>query len=63
MARNKNVIVGCIYRHPNMLLNKFNEFFLSELSTKLLTKKDILLLDDFNIDLLKKDENSNLDII
>ena len=46
-----------------MLLNKFNEFFLSELSTKLLTKKDILLLDDFNIDLLKKDENSNLDII
>ena len=44
-----------------MQLSEFNEYFLSELSTKLVkeTKKDILLLGDFNIDLLKSDENSD----
>ena len=44
-----------------MQLNEFNECFLSELNTKLSkeTKKDILLLGDFNIDLLKSGENSN----
>ena len=59
MPRNKNVIIGCIYRHPNMQLSKFNECFLSELSTKLSKerKKEILLLGDFNIDLLKSHEN------
>ena len=52
-----------------MQLSEFNECFLSELSTKLVkeTKKDILLLGDFNIDLLKSDENSEstnfLDIV
>ena len=69
MSRNKILIIGCIYRHPNMQLSEFNECFLSELSTKLVkeTKKDILLLGDFNIDLLKSDENSEstnfLDIV
>ena len=61
MPRNKNVIIGCVYRRLNMQLSEFNECFLSELSTKLVkeTKKDILLLRDFNIGLLKSDENSD----
>ena len=61
MPRHNSVIVGCIYRHPNMQLNEFNEGFLSELHIKLSKerKKYILLLGDFDIDLLKKDENSD----
>ena len=43
MPRNKSVIIGCIYRHPNMQLNKFNECFLSELSIKL-SKENILTI-------------------
>ena len=43
-----------------MQLNEFNECFLSELNTKLSkeTKNGILLLGDFNVDLLKGGENS-----
>ena len=63
MPRNKNVIVGFIYRHPNIQRNEINNCFLFELSTKLSKepKEDILLLlRDFNNGLLKSDENSDL---
>ena len=33
----KNIIIGCIYRHPSMDLCEFNN--------------ELLLMDDFNIDL------------
>ena len=26
---NKNIVVGCVYRHPSMDANEFNEHFLS----------------------------------
>ena len=62
MPRNKNVIVGFIYRHPNIQRNEINNCFLFKLSTKLSKepKEDILLLRDFNNGLLKSDENSDL---
>ena len=46
MPRNKNVIVGFIYRHHNMQRNEINNCFLFELSTKLSKepKEDILLI-------------------
>ena len=64
----KNMIVGCIYRHPRMQHNEFNEKYLKPFSEKLVSEnKEVILLGDFNIDLLKCDSNKNvsdfLDII
>ena len=52
----KNTLIGCIYRHPSMDVNKFNENFLNPLISKLsLENKKLFLIGDFNIDLMKTD--------
>ena len=61
-TNNKNIVVGCVYRHPGMDANEFNEHYLSILNEKLLLEKnkEIILMGDFNINLLRynKDHNS-----
>ena len=64
----KNNVVGCIYRHPCMQQCEFIDEYLKPLSEKLISEnKEVILLGDFNIDLLKCDSNKNvsdfLDII
>ena len=56
-----NIIVSCIYRHPSMPLNEFNDDFLQPLITKLSAEhnKRIYLMGDFNVDLLKADRHLN----
>ena len=50
--KKSNIIVGCIYRHPNMDLNKFNSDYLNPLLAKLSKeKKTVSLLGDYNVDL------------
>ena len=50
----KNIIVGCIYCHPVMDLDEFNNEYFDLLMEKLLKEdKKLFLLGDFNIDLLK----------
>ena len=57
----KNMVVGCIYRHPCMQNSEFNDEYLKPLSEKLITKKkEVILLGNFNIDLLKCDSNKNV---
>ena len=52
----KNIIVGCIYRHPSMDLNEFNEEFFNPLMEKIGSEdKKLFLMGDFNIDLLRVD--------
>ena len=63
-----NLIVGTIYRHPYMSVSDFNSEDLTPTLHKISSeKKQILLLGDFSIDLLKcNDDNqvmSFLDII
>ena len=52
----KNFLIGCIFRHPssdiNILLDYFNLLFPK------LTNKQIFLMGDFNIDLLKYHSNT-----
>ena len=49
----KNTIVICIYKHPNLSVADFNEDYLQHLLHKLsYERKNIILLGDFNIDLL-----------
>ena len=57
----KNSITDCIYRYPCMHLKEFNDLFLKSL-TERITKENnigIILLSDFNIDLIKLNLNAN----
>ena len=58
LKNKKNIIVGCIYRHPNMDLTEFND-----LTSKMLEKlnkenKKVHIMGDFNIDLMKIDKDT-----
>ena len=56
-----NTIVSCIYRHPDMNLAEFNILY-DELLSKLRTEnKNIFILGDFNIDLLKTSNHTESD--
>ena len=55
----KNIIVGCIYRHPSMEISEFNEDYLDPLMEELTAKnKTVFLMGDFNIDLMKLDNDN-----
>ena len=59
--KRKNVIVGCIYRHPCMDPAEFNESYLQNLlDTLAFENKDIFLMGDFNINILQYDNNKEL---
>ena len=52
-------IIGCIYRHPSMDLTEFNTEFMSPFLQKFEKEnKRKYILGDFNVDLLKLDEDS-----
>ena len=54
----RNIVVGCIYRHPNMDLKLFNTQYFHPLLSKLdYESKRIFFVGDFNIDLMKVDHN------
>ena len=56
-----NVIVGCIYKHPSMDIDEFNALFEQTMDKISSENKDIYLLGDFNINLLKIDEDNKID--
>ena len=48
-----NIIIGCIYKHPNMNINESSDDYLNELLDKLSKEnKTMFILGDFNINLL-----------
>ena len=55
MLERSNVIVTCIYRHSDNNIDDFNTIYLGSFLQKISTElsKNISLLGDFNIDLLK----------
>ena len=57
----KNLIVGCMYHQPCTELSEFNNDFFTYLCEKLLREKnkDVVLIDDFNVDLLKYEDDAN----
>ena len=59
-TESKKILVGIIYRPPNNKLDLFNEC-ISELLQKLdLQNKQCYLMGDFNLDLLKINENQHM---
>ena len=52
----KNVIVGCIYKHPWLEIDTFNDDFLEPFLEKISSEnKDVFLIGDFNTDLINSD--------
>ena len=57
--KRSNIIIGCIYRHPNMDLDEFNDNYLNTLLKKISKEnKSVFLLGDFNVGLLKYDKHA-----
>ena len=56
--KKSNILVGCIYRHPVMDLNEFNDYYFNELLHKLSSENtSVTLLGDFNVDVMKYDNH------
>ena len=53
----KNIIVGCVYKHPSMDITEFNDLFEDAMEKITSENKEIYLLGDFNLDLLKLEDN------
>ena len=51
--KKSNLIVGCIYKHPCMTIDEFNDIISPVLDQISAENKTIILLGDFNIDLIK----------
>ena len=55
------MVVGCIYRHPCMQHSELNYKYIKPVSENLISEnKKVILLGDFNIDLLKCNSNKNV---
>ena len=58
--RNKNKIIGCIYKHPNVAVAEFTSGFINLLLEKLShEKKEIIRMGDFNINILNCDSDED----
>ena len=58
----KNIICGCIYRHPNSDIKTFENYIDKYLTKIAKENKNCYLTGDFNIDLLKYDVSINIEI-
>ena len=56
----KNKIIGCIYKHQNVPVTEFRNYYMGPLLEKLSReKKEIILMGDFNINILNCDSDKN----
>ena len=52
-SKEKNIVIGCIYKHPKLTIEEFNNQFLSSVLEKIsFENKEIYLLGNFNINIL-----------
>ena len=57
--KSKNIICGCIYRHPRYDMSGFQQYMNNTLQKINSENKEIYLAGDFNTDFLKIDTNNN----
>ncbi len=60
-SKSKNILCCCVYRHPSSAISKFNDHLEETLSKVEKENKLVLIMGDFNIDLLsyEKDTSTN----
>ena len=59
--KRKNLVIGCVYKHPKMCTEYFNSDFLYPLLDKVnKEKKSLILMGDFNINLLNSDNDKSV---
>ena len=51
--KSKNILAGCIYRHPHNNFKDFFQYFDETLNKLVKENKELYLCGDFNFDLLK----------
>ena len=57
----RNMICGCIYKHPSRKISRFNSEYLTPLLTNIQKEeKPCMLMGDFNINLLNGERNTNI---
>ena len=54
----KNCIIGCIYKHPKMSIQDFDNILMLTLEKNLKESKDTYLMGDFNINLIYYDSHN-----
>jgi len=54
----KNIIVGCVYKHPTIDAKEFENMFLPTLKKANKEKKPVIVAGDYNIDLLKLNKDT-----
>ena len=57
--KSKNIVCGCIYRHPRSNLESFQKYMENCLGILSKENKDVYISGDFNTDLLKLESNSS----
>ena len=58
VKNSKNIVCGCIYRHPNNDIDETIKYLVKCLTKITKEKKECYLLGDFNVDLLKYQSNN-----
>ena len=59
ISKNENLLLGCLYRHPNNSINVFTEDILEPMLDKIKRENmQCILMGDFNIDLLRSNTNN-----
>ena len=57
----RNMICGCIYKHPSMKISRFNSEYLTPLLTNIQKEEKLcMLMGDFSINLLNGERNTNI---
>ena len=56
--KDKNILICCAYRHPNSDPETFDEYMHNILANPTITNKNVLILGDFNLNLLNYDSHT-----
>ena len=58
LIQNKqNQLIGTVYKHPSVNVSKFNHEYLTDILTKTKNENDIILMGDFNVNLINYYKN------
>ena len=58
--KQKNIKIGCVYKHPKHEVSGFTNNFITPLLDKLSNEnKDIMIMGDFNINLINYNDDKN----